>query len=89
MEHNGKMLNRSEGDVDNSPRDRKELQGTGFSQNPAQCANCSDVRVYRERRETKIVCSQCGSRAVVTFVPKPGTEVLCRRCFEMAQRQSI
>lgn len=62
----------------------------GFNNPPSRCPDCRAKRKAERmssRSMTKIVCSQCGKEDEVPFVPRKGTGVLCRECFQK-QRQS-
>lgn len=60
----------------------------GF-QAPSRCPNCRTKRkanFQQNRQMTKITCAKCDKEDEVPFVPKNGTDVLCRDCFKQ-QRQ--
>jgi CxxC-x17-CxxC domain-containing protein len=49
----------------------------------------SDPTVTRERRMTKIRCSECGRDGEVPFVPTPGRPVFCRDCWRAKRDAQI
>lgn len=57
----------------------------GFDNPPSRCPECRAKRKAERmssRTMTKIVCSNCGKEDEVPFVPRKGTPVLCRECFQ-------
>ncbi|MBM3284122.1 zinc-binding protein [Candidatus Gottesmanbacteria bacterium] len=57
---------------------------------PTRCPECRAKRKDERRANrvmTKITCSKCGKEDEVPFVPKKGTGVLCRTCFQEQRGQ--
>jgi CxxC-x17-CxxC domain-containing protein len=57
---------------------------------PQRCKDCRAKRKTEKmssRSMTKITCSRCGKEDEVPFVPRNGTDVLCRDCFRAAKAQ--
>ena len=64
-------------------------QQKGFENPPFRCPDCRQNRKMdrqANRPKTKITCAKCGKEDEVPFVPRNGTDVLCRDCFK-AQRE--
>jgi len=61
----------------------------GFDNAPMRCQECRAKKKadkMANRVMTTITCSNCGKEDQVPFVPRKGTGVLCRECFQK-QRQ--
>ena len=57
----------------------------GLENEPQRCKDCRMANKQRRRPERKFfttVCKECGGEAVVPFVPKSDSGVLCSACFE-------
>ena len=64
----------------------REMQ---FRHAPKHCKRCRARRVnVRPRRETSVLCSQCGASTIVPFVPREGRPVLCRSCFRQQRPET-
>ncbi len=57
--------------------------GRGLRHEPKRCAACRARRHAgpREKRRTRITCSQCGRETTVSFEPREGRPVYCEDCF--------
>ncbi len=62
----------------------------GLLNEPQRCPSCRANR-RRERTSNRegatIVCANCGSEAVVPFVPRYDRPVYCAACFEVQKTQ--
>ena len=57
----------------------------GFDNPPSRCPEDRAKRKAERmsnRQMTKVTCSNCGREDEVPFVPRKGTGVLCRECFQ-------
>ena len=60
------------------------FKNKGFKNDPKHCKQCKAKRDGgrgRQRIETHVNCSECGSNTTVPFKPIQGRPVLCRTCF--------
>ena len=58
-----------------------------FLHEPKHCKRCkATLGNVRWRRESSVICAECGSPTVVPFLPSQGRPVLCRACFSRAGR---
>jgi len=60
-----------------------------FQHEPTHCKRCK-ARLGNKppRRETSVICAECGSPTIVPFLPRMGRPVLCRACFDQAARDA-
>ncbi len=58
-----------------------------FQNEPKHCKSCrARLGQKRRRRETSVICAECGSPTIVPFLPSQGRPVFCRACFDRAAR---
>lgn len=53
----------------------------GFREAPKRCKECGKAR--RKPKIHEIICSKCGAKAFVPFLPKEGKPVYCDICYQL------
>jgi CxxC-x17-CxxC domain-containing protein len=55
-----------------------------FQHDPKRCKACKALRAgaSRARKETTVICAECGAETSVPFNPTHGWPVFCRSCFQ-------
>ena len=58
-----------------------------FQHEPKHCKKCkARLENVHRRRETSVICADCGNPTIVPFLPSQDRPVRCRACFDRAAR---